>query len=74
LIRKGSWPDSAQQSSGISVAQGSSLFKTAVAAGLGGTVSVQVSAAEFPTDPFWNNVPDPELSKPEFSNFKFELE
>ncbi|WP_372579960.1 cupin domain-containing protein [Ruegeria hyattellae] len=50
------------------------FFKTAAAAGLGGTAAVQASAAEFPSGPFWNNVPDPELSKQELPNFKFELE
>lgn len=50
------------------------FFKTAAAAGLGGTAAVQVSAAEFPSGPFWNNVPDPELAKQELPNFKFELE
>lgn len=31
-------------------------------------------AADFPSAPFWNNVPDPVLSKDELPTFKFELE
>ncbi|MES0883921.1 cupin domain-containing protein [Roseibium sp. SCP14] len=46
----------------------------AAATGLGSVAASQVSASEYPSGPFWNNVPDPDLSKSTLPNFKFELE
>ncbi|TMV07250.1 cupin domain-containing protein [Ruegeria sediminis] len=45
-----------------------------MAAGLGGAAATQVSASEYPSGPFWNNVPDPDLSQKDLPTFKFELE
>ncbi|MEE9601765.1 MAG: cupin domain-containing protein [Thermoguttaceae bacterium] len=46
------------------------LIQSAAAAGLVGA-AIPAAAADFP---FWNNVPDPELSGKELPTFKFELE
>ncbi|WP_235861765.1 cupin domain-containing protein [Pseudovibrio brasiliensis] len=50
------------------------FFKAAMAAGVGGAVATQASAAEYPSGPFWNNVPEPDLANKELPRFKFELE
>lgn len=50
------------------------FFKAAAAVGISGVAMSQADASEYPSGPFWNNVPDPALSKEELPNFKFELE
>ncbi|SFT83499.1 oxalate decarboxylase [Pseudovibrio denitrificans] len=50
------------------------FFKAAMAAGVGGAVATRASAAEYPSGPFWNNVPEPDLANKELPRFKFELE
>jgi oxalate decarboxylase len=50
------------------------FFHTTALAGVAGVAVLPAAASEFPSGPFWNNVPDSELSKKELPPFKFELE
>ncbi|MEZ5862606.1 MAG: cupin domain-containing protein [Geminicoccaceae bacterium] len=49
------------------------LFRTAALTGLAGA-AMPVAAGEFPSGPFWNNVPEPALSGEELPRFTFALE
>lgn len=49
------------------------LFQTAAIAGLAGA-AMPAAAGEFPSGPFWNNVPAPALSGEELPRFTFALE
>lgn len=50
------------------------FFQTTALVGLAAAAATPAAASDFPSGPFWNNVPDPELSKTELPTFRFELE
>jgi oxalate decarboxylase len=49
------------------------FLQSAAVVGMAGAAT-STNAAEFPSGPFWNNVPDLALSEKELPTFKFELE
>ena len=50
------------------------FLRTAAVTGLAATATTPALPSEFPSGPFWNNVPEPALSGKDLPTFKFELE